>query len=273
MNMNQPPDLLLITWNRIFYAKKTVTKLLEDRSDFRLYFWDNASEDGTADLIASLDDPRICEKHFHRENVKQSEPCHWFFNRAKSDLVGKIDDDVLLPHGWLLRIAPMIRADKRLGMLGCWNYMKSDWDDKLADLNTVHTKMGPVFRMTTLGGCSFLMRKELSLKYMMPHHKTDYGIPINRLKMAFDGRISGIPRPPLFAHHMDDPRSKFCVNRDNKGQLSSLTGRSKGFNSADKYAEWIAKDANRRLLVPYSKQLWKLKIDYYKNILRKIKKW
>ncbi len=36
-----------------------LANLLADPSDFRLYCWDNASEDGAADLIAKLDDPRV----------------------------------------------------------------------------------------------------------------------------------------------------------------------------------------------------------------------
>ena len=270
--MSSPPDLLLITWNRLEYAEKTITNLLEDPADFRLYCWDNASVDGTADLISSLEDTRICEKHFHKANVKQQEPCRWFFNRAKSDLVGKIDDDILLPHGWIERIAPMLRAESQYGMLGCWNFMESDWDDWLAELNTVQTKCGPVFRMTTLGGCSFLMRKELALKYLIPaKDMLGHSIPIDRPKMALDGWISGIPRPPLFAHHMDDPRSEFCVKEDEKGRISALTGRSLGFQAVDDYAAWIAEDARQRLTLPFSKQLWELRIKYAKNIFWKIR--
>ena len=55
----EPVDLLLITWNRREYVEKTLANLLADPADFRLYCWDNASEDGTADLIAELDDPRV----------------------------------------------------------------------------------------------------------------------------------------------------------------------------------------------------------------------
>jgi glycosyltransferase involved in cell wall biosynthesis len=60
--MSQPVDLLLITWNRREYVEKTLSNLLADPSDFRLYCWDNASEDGTADLIASINDPRACRQ-------------------------------------------------------------------------------------------------------------------------------------------------------------------------------------------------------------------
>lgn len=272
-DMGQPPDLLLITWNRLYYAEQTIATLLADQSDFRLYCWDNGSTEGTADLIASLDDPRICEKHFHEKNVKQEEPCRWFFNKAQSDLVGKIDDDILLPHGWLERIAPMVRSDQRIGMLGCWNFMEYDWDDNLADMNTVQTKLGPVFRMTILGGCSFLMRTRTALKYLIPKEKIrSPGIPIDRRRMTFDNWITGISRPPFFAHHMDDPRSEYCVREDQDGRISSLTGRTRGFSSIDDYAAWIAKDANDRLVVPYAKQLRKLRINYYRNKLIKIKK-
>ena len=58
----EPVDLLLITWNRREYVEKTLENLLADPSDFQLYCWGNGSEDGTADLIASIDDPRVEER-------------------------------------------------------------------------------------------------------------------------------------------------------------------------------------------------------------------
>ncbi|MEQ9022138.1 MAG: glycosyltransferase, partial [Pseudomonadales bacterium] len=126
---------LLITWNRRDYVEKTLSNLLVDPSDFRLYCWDNASQDGTADLIASINDPRVVKRHFNKENVNQYEPCIWFFETATSDVIGKVDDDILLPAGWTERIAPMIRQEPKFGMLGCWIFMPEDWNESLAQKN------------------------------------------------------------------------------------------------------------------------------------------
>lgn len=47
--------------------------------------FDNASQDGTADLIASINDPRVVKRHFNKKNVNQYEPCTWFFETATSE--------------------------------------------------------------------------------------------------------------------------------------------------------------------------------------------
>jgi GT2 family glycosyltransferase len=136
--MNAPVDLLLISWNRRHYLEKTLVSLLTDPADFRLYCWDNASEDGAADLIASANDPRIIQKHFSKQNVQQRTPCLWFFEKSTSDLVSKVDDDILLPHGSIETIASLLRRDPRFGMLGCWTFIPQDWDEQLASHKIMH---------------------------------------------------------------------------------------------------------------------------------------
>ncbi len=192
--MSLPVDLLLITWNRRTYAEKTLSHLLASSGDFRLYCWDNASQDG--DLIASLDDPRVVRKHFSGENMMQRVPSLWFLDQAESDLVGKIDDDILLPDGWIERIAPMIRSEPRFGMLGCWIYMPEDWDQSAAQHKIVEIGGTRVFRNVWVAGQSFLARRELLRRYIVPESRSkyDYGFPIDQVAMTAAGLINGYPQ-------------------------------------------------------------------------------
>lgn len=254
--MPDPVDLLLITWNRRRYAEKTIANLLADPADFRLYCWDNASEDGTADLIASLDDPRIVVKHFSKKNLKQRVPCLWFFEMAESDVIGKVDDDILLPHGWIERIAPMVRAEPRFGMVWCWVFMEDDWDEELAQQRSMSIGGRRVLPIVGAPGCGWLARKEHILK-----HATygGYGLPVDRVAMTLNGLVHGCALPVLFAHHMDDPRSPHYVGGGLNRPDASLTAKSLRFASEAAYAEWIANDARRKLTENYRtavRDLW-----------------
>lgn len=252
--MPEPIDLLLITWNRRAYVEKTLAALREDPADYRLYCWDNASTDGTADLIAAFDDPRVAERRFARENVNQREPCLWFLDAATGDLAGKLDDDVLMPPGWIERLAPVVRADPRAGMLGCWTFMPEDWDESLARRNFVELGETKVFRCVTIGGCAFLARRDLLRRYVAAPHRAP-GLPIDRYRLTRDGLVSGYPLPLVLAHHMDDPRSPHCeLTRSIDGQ-ASFTARRLGFRSPEEYADWIAADAYARQRYPLATQL------------------
>lgn len=256
--MVQPVDLLLITWNRREYVEKTLPTILSDPSDFRLYCWDNGSQDGTADLIAAIDDPRVVKRHFNSENVGQYKPCMWFFETATSDILGKVDDDILLPAGWVDRIAPMVRKEPKFGMLGCWIFMPEDWNETLALHNIIELSGERVFRCTTIAGQSFLARKEHLVRYSIPNEESySHGLPVNRMQMSLDGLISGYPLPILYAHNMDDPRSPMNVKTKsgNLGSDAALTARKLKFESAEDYAKWIAADARRRQEIPFDKQI------------------
>ncbi len=266
------PELILITWNRHNYLKKMLDHLLSDPADFRLYCWDNGSTDATRDLVAELQDDRIVEKHLHPENVNQTEPCLWFFDRAKSHYIGKVDDDILLPHGWTHQLVAALRRDGQFGMLGCWIFMEEDWNTEKASLNTRMVSGINILRMTGIAGHSFLARREVIRRYTrLP---SSHGLPVDRTTMTLDGYISGIPLPPLMAHNMDDPRSPHCMQFDQSGNLSALTARKRGFTSIKDYTAWIAHDAQTRLTVPIDKQIEQLRLakdkSYYGRIRRKI---
>jgi len=269
----KPVDLLLITWNRREYLEKTIDNLLADPTDFRLYCWDNASEDGTQDIIASLNDPRIVKKHFSKENIKQRAPTLWFFEEAKSDVVGKIDDDILLPHGWTDVIAPLIRDNNQFGRLSCWNYMEDDWDEELAANKIIDVNGTKIFQNMWVGGTSFLSRLDHLTPFIQPENM-GYGFPIDQYSMTKAGLINGYPLPMLFAHHMDDPRSKHCLMNKTGvvGEQGSVTARYFGFKDPDEYGRWIADDAKNTLIEPVKKQIKRVDIQRDQSLTGKVRR-
>ncbi len=259
-------DLLLITWNRRHYLEKTIECLLSDPTEFNLYCWDNGSEDGTQDIIANLDDPRVVERHMSRENVGQAPACFWFFERAQSDLIGKIDDDILLPEGWITQIAPMLRRHPEFGLLAGWVFQKEEWDEEAAAHNIVSVGEYRVLRRMGVQGHSFLGRREYVTKYAVK--PKGHGLPVDQTQMSLDGLINGYPLPIIFLHNMDDPRSPYFAYADAEGITGQapLTARKHGFKDYDEYAAWIAADAKNTLEYPFELRLKKARIRREKSL-------
>ena len=112
--MPQPPSLLMVTWNRREYFEKTVANLLADPSEFELHIWDNGSQDGVRDVISALRDPRVVSRHYNPTNVGQYSAWHWFLDSCRTEIAGKLDDDILGPHGWMANFSEMIETDTRI---------------------------------------------------------------------------------------------------------------------------------------------------------------
>ena len=271
--MNEPVDLLLISANRRLYLEKTIDRLLKENSDFRLYCWDNASRDGSADLIAGQHDARIIKRHFSRKNLGQRTAFLWFLDNSASDLVGKVDDDIMLPDGWIDKIAPLLRREPRFGMLGCWTFQLRDWDEEIAAHKIIEVGGARIFRNAWIGGTAFLARREHLLGYITPAG-SGYGLPIDQIKMTEAGFINGFPLPLLSANHMGDPRSEH-YQTDFSVQTDAPLGKTawqKEITSPARYAEWIAEDADQILREPLEAQLKRYRINSDRSLQGRFRK-
>jgi glycosyltransferase involved in cell wall biosynthesis len=252
----EPVDLLLVTRNRRSYLGKMLTNLLADPAPFRLFLWDNGSRDGSAEFIAGLKDRRVAEKYFAGDDRGQREPFLWFLDRSGGALVGKLDDDILAPPGWIERIAELLRREARFGLLGCWTFLPRDWDEELARPKIVELAGSRIFQNLWLGGTAWLGRKECLRRYLAP--PGEYGVPLDQYRMTADGLVNGYPLPLLIARHLDDPRDPGY--REGVVVSGSATARRKRFKSSRAYGEWIAADARRILTEPLSAQLTRYRL-------------
>ncbi len=256
-------DLLLLTWNRREYVEKTVPNLFADPADFRVYWWDNGSTDGTADLAASWSDPRIVARRLAPKNVLQAIPTQWFLGRCTGDVIGKVDDDTLVPHGWTETLAAAVRERRELGMIGCWTFWPDDIElhREAALRKVVAAGRHRILRDIAIGGTAFLMRWELAVRYLQKDGDGTV-FPIDRIRMTRDGLISGWYYPELWAEHMDDPRSAHCqMNRSGRiDGKDALTARVQGFTRPEMFLEWIKADARDKLTTSVRTQVWRHRV-------------
>lgn len=246
----------MVTWNRREYFERTIANLLADPSDFRLYFWDNNSEDGVRDLIAGLRDDRIVVREFAKSNVGQFHAWHWFLENCAGDIVGKLDDDMLGEHGWMKRFADMIAAEPRFGVLGAWTFLRSDWDETVARHKIVSLGPYSVFHNMWVSGAIFLGRLHV-LKHYSSKDPAQLGVPMRQDLMTKAGFINGFPLPMSLTENLDDPRSPHCrMNRPGGwDEFAAYSARMRGFSGPEEFGRWLAADARKVLETPVSAQL------------------
>jgi hypothetical protein len=250
------PSILMVTWNRREYFERTIRHLLHDQSIFKLFIWDNGSVDGVRDIIQDIHDERIVRKHFSVKNVGQFSPWHWFLQECDSAIAGKLDDDILGEAGWMTRFASMIAAHAKLGVLGAWVYLKSEWDEERAEHKIISIGNLRIFQNGWVPGGIFLGRKELLRK----HSSRDsglWGIPLRQIDISRSGTIVGYPLPMTFAEHLDDPRSPYCRMTRPGGwdEFAAYSARMRKFSGPEEYGRWIAADARETLEMPISEQI------------------
>jgi hypothetical protein len=271
--MKEPVDILFITYNRIDYVNKTINHLLGDKANFRLYLWDNGSKDGAADIIGGLKDERIAERHLCPVNVMQAYPTEWFLERCSSEIIGKIDDDTIAPYGWIDKIGNTIKKNDSLGMIGCWTFWPQDYERNRikASKKVIDFEDHQILHNSYIGGTAFLMRRDNAKKYFIKNHMGN-AFPINRIKMTVDGYISGWYFPLIYAEHMDDPRSEYCLmtKKDGFNKNAALTAKVRNIKTPEQYLKWIMKDADIILNTPVKQQLKNIQSEY--SLINRIKR-
>jgi GT2 family glycosyltransferase len=108
--------VVVLTHNRVDLLRKCVENVLLRTSPAtrEIIIWDNASPDGTAEYLATLDDPRIRVVR-SEQNIGQNGYAR-AFRLASSPYFIEVDDDVVnAPAGW---DAMLLDAFKRLPKIG-----------------------------------------------------------------------------------------------------------------------------------------------------------
>jgi len=239
--------LLMITHNRLGYTKISLPRLLDGEGDFEVWIWDNGSTDGTADFVASFKThPRVAQVRCCPDNAMQNIPFQWMLAGSRSPIVGKVDDDCLMPTRWVEPIAEAVRTQPILGAVGCWTFWPEDFDETRAARKIKIVGPHKILSNISIGGTGLLIRRKLCRRFMLP---AGFAIPIDQSRMSAAGFINGWYYPLIWAEHMDDPRSKHCMLQiaDAVTADYALTARRCGHCTAAEYLDWIRQDCAKLL--------------------------
>jgi len=206
-------DLVFITYNRLEYTKLALASVLaEPTEEFSLTIWDNASTDGTVEYLKNeVNDQRIADIVFSKENVGQVTAVNEVWGRSQADLLGKLDNDCLVTPGWTRALAQAHNDIPRLGVVACWHFFPEDFDYERAK-HKIQTFNGhQILRHPWTCGTGLLIKRDTFAKLGTMQGKTPWEY---WLKMAMAGYINGFYYPFVYQEHMDDPRSKHSHLKD-----------------------------------------------------------
>ncbi len=114
-------SVVVVTWNGRDFNRLCLESVLArtEWPNLEVLVVDNASTDGTRELLASLADrdPRV-RPILHAENRGFAAGCNAGLAAASGDLLVILNNDTVVTRGWATALARHLSADPRLGLVG-----------------------------------------------------------------------------------------------------------------------------------------------------------
>lgn len=239
-------DILMITYNSPTYVRLSLPRLLETcRENDRVWLWHNGDDEETLEVVRSYSrDSRVARFHHSRENVKLRSPTNWLFSESCADLVSKVDDDCLVSHGWVERIAAAHRDNPEFGVVGSWRHPDEDFVPDVASRKIFRYSGGHyLLRNLWVQGSGFLMGRSWIERVGELRSKESFTQYCVRLAKA--GAINGWCYPFVREEHMDDPRSPNTLLRTDADLRwrSPLSAQANGLQTIDSWQDQIRRSA------------------------------
>ena len=159
-------NILFLTFNRLEYNKLSLPALLDSDPDvdYKVHIVDNGSNDGTVEYLKTLSHPKIGSLTFNKINLGISPITNDFWKRIKSEFYGKIDNDIVVPKGWIKEV--MLRLEhapeERIGPITLYHWIPEWLDDIDHDeIMVFTTKNGSQFVKSTHTGGNYIMHNYL----------------------------------------------------------------------------------------------------------------
>jgi len=103
--------IMFPTWNRLAYTKQALANILEITPECQVVIYDDGSTDGTQEWLEGLSDPRIMARVYNTERLGLDKAIDRFFSvTAGVEWVTKVDNDAMMPPGWLDNLIDVAKA-------------------------------------------------------------------------------------------------------------------------------------------------------------------
>ena len=173
-------DLLYLAHNRLNNTQITLPKLLHSTNyPYSLRIVDNGSTDGTETYLKTVLDnapPKIKITLVVNQNNKVlSKPTNEFWQDSNADLVGKIDNDILVEDGWLEKLVTAHHTVSKLAAIGGFHFPMEIFDYKKCKHNIYEYNDIQILRQPHIGG-NYLAKRHILLEngFLEEHSAADF---------------------------------------------------------------------------------------------------
>ena len=251
ISSNPTVHILYLTFNRLYYTQITLPVLLEssNTASFQIYIVDNGSTDGTVEYLQSLNHPKIEKVIYNKKNEGLVKPTKKFWAESNAELVGKIDNDILVPENWIDKLIDAHLKIPALGVFGYCHFREEDFNNnkvmkKVENINDVYLRRQP-----WIGG-NYLIKRDTVIQNpyyrqsrKLFHKRILYGFNKYQEKLSDKGYIHGYiansQKELLLWEHLDDPRNQLYHLDEEYLKIRNM--------STQKIIEWYKKDAQNLL--------------------------
>jgi GT2 family glycosyltransferase len=240
--------VLMITHNRPDYTKLSLERLCSTApKNLKVTIWDNGSDSETRNILKKYEGhPCVEQVVYNEKNELLRRPTNWFWNQnLEVDLLGKVDDDCLIPENWCFFLEKAHRDIPQAGVLACWHYLPQDFNYELAKKKIQTYGNHQIMRNCWVGGSGYLMKREVIDKIGLLRPKESFTTFC--IRASAKGFINGWYYPFLYQKHMDDPRvsSTGIRTEEDFKNLFPLTANNFEVKTREQWIEWLKEDARR----------------------------
>lgn len=226
-------EIIFLTYNRFYYTKKTLPALLNSSQyPFKVRIVDNGSTDETVEFLKNLNHPNIEKIIFNKKNKGLVKPTKQFWKETDAELVGKIDNDILVPQKWIDNLVTAHKSIPNLGVMGYCHFREEDFNHKQVALKMEEIN-GIKFRRQPWIGGNYLMKKSTVINYKgykqsrkFFNKRILYGFNKYQEKLTQSGFIHGYlcNNKSLYTwDHIDDPRHTLFFKDDEYYKIRNMT--------------------------------------------------
>lgn len=209
-------DILYISHRRPGYVHKSLPALLDSLPPgARLWIWQNGLDPATLEAVRQYKDHRAVHRyHESPENVRLYPPIQWVLTEGKGRFFSKVDDDCIMPPGWVETLCGHLSQDPALGVLGCWRFQDEDYIPELAEKKILKRPTCSVLQNLWVEGSGFMVDRRWIAR--IGGMKSGERLPSLFKRIGAAGAINGWIMPFVCQDHMDDPRSPNTGILDNE---------------------------------------------------------
>lgn len=239
-------NILMVTYDCPESTDLCLGRLLDTCGEnASVWLWHNGDHRGTLDVIEKYrDHPRLEKFHHSEENLKLWTPTNWLFENSQADYLSKVDDDNLLPHGWIETLLSAHEAYDKFGVLGCWRFPDEDFvpevaNKKIKEFPGEHRVM---LNLWTEGSC-FLMKRACRDEQGLLEKGQSF--PQYCKKLAMKGWINGHYYPFIEYENLDDPRAPHSLikSEEDLQKYLPLTAQYNGIKTIDEWTAMLRRSA------------------------------